>query len=387
MVKNAKLLISLLCIALLIVIASWKSIFPEKLTVKTAEAALRSITQTISYAGAIDSPLRVKIGSEMAGRVSAVFFNELDEVRKGQALIKLENAEVMAQLNQAQEALNQAQINLANVQTNLARVQELYKKGFASKEQLDASQQAVDVGEAMVKQSRASYEMISARLDNTTITAPVSGTIISKGVAVGEIVAGPLGGATFSAPTFMAEIADLSNLEVIVDVDEVDIGKIQVGQHAAISVDAFPDKSYQGVVKEIAFMTSSRREVGITYRVKARITNPDKALKLGMTANIDFLLEKKEQVLTIPKSAIVTEGDTQFVFTVNDDTLSRKTIATGFEGEEFMAITSGLEPGEKVVIGIKTQSGGVEEWSLFGQGAIPDDILNLEDGQKVNVIG
>ena len=385
--KTSKLLISLLCIALLIVIASWKSIFPEKLTVKTAEAALRDITQTISYAGAIDSPLRVKIGSEMAGRVSAVFFNELDEVRKGQALIKLENAEVMAQLNQAQEALNQAQINLANVQTNLARVQELYKKGFASKEQLDASQQAVDVGEAMVKQSRASYEMISARLDNTTITAPVSGTIISKGVAVGEIVAGPLGGATFSAPTFMAEIADLSNLEVIVDVDEVDIGKIQVGQYAAISVDAFPDKSYQGVVKEIAFMTSSRREVGITYRVKARITNPDRVLKLGMTANLDFLLEKKEQVLTIPKIAIVTEGDTQFVFIVNDDTLSRKTIATGFEGEEFMAITSGLEPGEKVVIGIKTQSGGVEEWSLFGQGAIPDDILNLEDGQKVNVIG
>ena len=386
MVKNAKLLISLLCIALLIVIASWKSIFPEKLTVKTAEAALRSITQTISYAGAIDSPLRVKIGSEMAGRVSAVFFNELDDVRKGQPLIKLEESEVRAQLNQAQEALNQAKINLVNVESNLTRVRELFKKGFASQEQLDTSQQAVDVGRALVKQNQASYELVSARLNYTTITAPASGTIVSKNVAVGEIVAGPLGGATFSAPTFMAEIADLGNLEVLVDVDEVDIGKIQVGQEAAISVDAFPDKSYQGVVREIASMTSSRREVGITYRVKAHIINPDKVLKLGMTANLDFLLGKMEQVLTIPKSAVITEGDVQFVFIVNNGTLSRKTIATGFEGEEFMAITSGLQAGEKVVVGIKTESGGAEEWSLFGQGAIPDDILNLEDGQKVNVM-
>ena len=387
MVKARKLLIITICIALLIALASWKFLFPEKLTVKTAEAALRDLSQTISYAGAIDSTLRVKIGSEMAGRVAAVHFNELDEVREGQVLIKLEDAEVTAQLNQAQEALNQAQINLVNVESNLSRVRELFKKGFASQEQLEASQQGVDVGRAMVKQNRANYELATARLNNSTITAPASGTIVSKNVAVGEIVAGPLGGATFSAPTFMAEIADLGDLEVIVDVDEVDIGKIQVGQQAAISVDAFPEKYYQGVVKEIAFMTSSRREVGITYRVKARITNPDRALKLGMTANLDFLLGKKEQVLTVPKSAVITEGDTQFVFTVNEGTLSRKTIATGIEGDEFTAVASGLQQGERVVIGVKTESGGDEEWSFFGQGTIPDDILNLEDGQKVNVIG
>ncbi len=385
MVKANKLVISILCIAALALIASRNYLFPEKLTVKTAEAALRDLSQTISYAGAIDSPLRVKIGSEMAGRVAAVYFNELDEVREGQPLIKLEDAEVRAQLNQAQEALNQAQINLVNVESNLARVRTLFKKGFASQEQLDASQQAVDVGRAMVKQSRASYELAAARRNNTIIKAPASGTIVSKNVAVGEIVAGPLGGATFSAPTFMAEIADLGNLEVMVDVDEVDIGRIRVGQEAAIAVDAFPEKSYQGVVKEIASMTSSRREVGITYRVKARIINPDTSLKLGMTANLDFLLGKTEQVLTVPKSAIVAEGNSPFVFTVNGGTLSRKTVAPGVESDEFTAITSGLQPGEKVVIGIKTDSGGAEEWSLFGQGTIPDDILNLKDGQKVNV--
>jgi multidrug efflux pump subunit AcrA (membrane-fusion protein) len=131
MVKVRKLLIITICIALLLALASWKFLFPEKLTVKTAEAALRDLSQTISYAGAIDSTLRVKIGSEMAGRVAAVHFNELDEVREGQVLIKLEDAEVRAQINQAREALNQAQINLVNVESNLTRVRALFKKGFA----------------------------------------------------------------------------------------------------------------------------------------------------------------------------------------------------------------------------------------------------------------
>lgn len=386
MPRTRKVVISIVCIAVLAVIVSWNLLFPEKLTVKTDVAALRDLTQTISYAGAVDAPLRVKIGSEVAGRVAAVYFNELDDVHKGQPLIKLEDAEVRAQLTQALEALNQAQINLANVENNLARVQELFKKGFASQEQLDAARQAVDVGKALVKQNRASYELVNARLNNTTITAPITGTVVSKNVAVGEIVAGPLGGATFSAPTFMAEIADLNDLEVIVDVDEIDIGKIRVGQQAAISVDAFPDKMYQGVVKDIASMTSSRREVGITYRVKARIIDPDRSLKLGMTANLDFLIDRKEQVLTVPKSAIVFEGDTQFVFIVKNGTLSRRTIATGIEGDEYTAVTEGLQPGAKIVIGVKTESGEVEEWSLFGQGTLPDALLNLEDGQQVNVM-
>lgn len=387
MTKARKLVILIVIIIACIGIASLNYLFTEKLTVKTAEAALRDIAQTISYAGAIDSPRRVKIGSEMAGRVSAVLFNELDEVREGQELIKLEDAEIRAQFAQAQEALNQAQINLVTIETNLTRVQELYNKGFASQEQLESSRQASDVGRALVKQNRASCALISARLNNTTITAPISGTVVSKNVAVGEIVAGPLGGGNFSVPTPMAEIADLSELEVTVDVDEVDIARIQVGQQTAIAVDAFPDRDYKGVVKEIALMTSGRREVGITYRVKACITNPDRALKLGMTANLDFLLEKREQVLTVPKSAIMSTGDSQFVFIIRNDRVSRRPIETGFEGEEFMGISSGLQPGERVVIGIKTGTGDAEEWSLFGQGTIPDDMLKIKDGQTVNVLG
>jgi len=377
-------------VVLLIVLAALFSLnylSEETVKVKTAEAVRGDITQSISYSGAIESPKRVQIGSKIAGRVSAVLFNELDEVPAGQALIKLEDDELKAQLSQAQEALNQAQINLVNIEKNLERVKELFKKGFASTEQLETAQQAYDVGKALIKQNQANLAFIRARLESTTITSPISGTIVSKNVTVGEIVAGPLGGGNFSVPTPMAEIADLNDLEVQTDVDEVEMSKVHVGQEARITVDAYPDKTYKGTVREIAATTLSRRDVGITYRVKVHITNPDKILKLGMTANVDFMIENRGQVLTVPKSAVLVQGDEQFVFKVRDQKVYKREVETGMEGEEFVEITAGLQSGEKVIVAIKTGADEAEGLLPFGdQGIIPDDILKLGNGQPVVVV-
>ncbi|MCK5255284.1 MAG: efflux RND transporter periplasmic adaptor subunit, partial [Deltaproteobacteria bacterium] len=179
----------------------------EKVQVSTVAAALGDITQSISYSGSVESRNRVRIGSKIAGRVSAVFFEELDDVHKGQTLVKLENGEIKAQRNRAKEAINQAEINLANAEKNLSRMEELFKRGFASKEQLDSAQQAFDVSKAMLEQNRSNYKGTDVRLGYSTILAPVSGTIISKNVTVGEIVAGPLGGGNLTVPTAIAEIA------------------------------------------------------------------------------------------------------------------------------------------------------------------------------------
>jgi len=386
MLKINKKIISVIFILMLFMLFFLRYLVREKVQVKTAVATIRDITQSISYAGSVESPNRVRIGSKIAGRVSTVFFEELDDVSEGEVLVKLEDAEIKAQLNQAQEALNQAEINLINVKKNLNRVTELFKKGFASKEQLDSAQQAFDVGRALVKQNQSSYEVIRARLDHTCIRAPISGTLISKSVTVGEIIAGPLAGGNLTIPTAIAEIADLSDLEVHVDVDEVDIRKVKVDQEAIISVDAFPGKTFKGVVKEIALMTFARREMGITYRVKVHIENPEKMLKLGMTANVDFVTRSEKQVLSVPKSAILVQGGKQFVFTINDQKLDRREVVTGIEGEECMGVTSGLQPGERVVIGIKTKTSKGGRGLPFGQEIIPDDILKLENGQSVVII-
>jgi len=389
MTKTKKVFIVLvLLIIVLAALFSFNYLSDETVKVKTAEASLGEITQSISYAGSIDSPRRVKVGSKIAGRVAAVLFDELDEVHAGQVLIKLEDAELKAQLSQAQEALNQAQINLVTIEKNLTRVKELFKKGFVSTEQLDTAQQAYDVGRALIKQNQANHAFIRARLGSTTLTAPLSGTIVSKNVTVGEIVAGALGGGNFSVPTPMAEVADLSNLEVHADIDEVDISKVHVEQEALITVDAYPDKTFKGVVREIASATVSRRDVGITYRVKVHIINPEKILKLGMTANLDFLLENSGQILTVPKSAILVQGDEQIVLIIKDQQVFKRTVEIGMEGEEFIEITAGLQPGEEVVTSIITDSTEAAGGLPFGnQGIIPDDILSkLEDGQSVIIV-
>ncbi len=251
---------------------------------------------------------------------------------------------------------------------------------------METAQQAYDVGKVLIKQNQANHAFMHAQLEQTSINAPISGTIVSKNVTVGEIVAGPLGGGSFSVPTPMAEIADLTDLEVHADIDEVDISKVFVGQEAVITVDAYPEITFKGVVREIASVTMSRRDVGITYRVKVHITNPEKILKLGMTANLDFLLENREQILTVPKSAVLVQGDQQFVFKVRNQKVFKGVVETGMEGEEFIEITSGLQPGENVIVAVKT---GSEDDGLlpFGdQGIIPDDLLKLEDGQSVIVM-
>jgi RND family efflux transporter MFP subunit len=385
MLKINKKIISVVFILMLLALFFLKYLLQEKVQVRTAEAALRNIDQIVSYSGSVESCNRVRISSEIAGRVSAVFFEELDDVTEGQVMVKLENVVIKAQLNQAKEALNQAKINLVNAKKNLSRVKELFKRGFASKEHLDSAQQTFDVCKAMVKQNQSNCEMIDARLEHTCIRAPISGTVISKNVTVGEVVAGPLGGRGLAVPMAIAEIADLSNLEVRVDVDEGDIRKIKVGQEATISVDAFTDKTFKGIVKEIPLMTSGRRETGITYRVKVHIEDPEKILKLGMTTNTDFLIRSEQQVLTVPKSAILAQGGKTFVFTINDQKVCRKEVMTDIEGEEFMEVTSGLQPGEGVVIGIKAETGRGRGLLGFGQEIIPDDILKLKNGQSVDI--
>ena len=382
---NKKIMIVVFILALLSLFFL-KYLSKEKVQVKMAEATLRDITQSVSYSGSIESRNRVRIGSEITGRVSAVFFKELDDGGEGQVLVKLEDSEIKAQLNRAKEALNQAEINLVNAKRNLGRVEELFKKGFVSEEQLDSAQQAFDLGKALVKQNRSNYEVIDARLKYTTIKSPISGTVISKNVTAGEIVAGPLGGGNLTMPTAIAEIAKLCELEVHVDVDEVDIGKIKVGQEATVSVDAFPSKTLKGVVKEVALMTSSRREIGITYRVRVHIDNPEKILKLGMTANVDFVIRSRKQVLSVPRSSVLAQVGKNFVLTVSDNIVDKIEIVTGIEGEDFMEVASGLHPGDMVVVGIKTETveggGGLH----FGQDTTLDGILKLENGQSVVIV-
>jgi HlyD family secretion protein len=323
--------------------------------VKVVKASMKDIRQTVSSSGSIEAKNKVQVACEMAGRVKAVYFKEQDKVKKGQLLARLVDDEIAAQLDQARAAFLQAEISLKNMEKNVKRAQELYKKGFLSLEGMETAQVEYDMGCELLSQRKASYEAVKARLNSALITAPITGTVIKKFIREGEIVAGPLSASRISEPVPIAEIADLTEMEVSTDIDETEIAKIQHGQDALIKVDAYPDKILKGKVREIALVTSERKEAGRNYRVNVSLLDTPEWLRLGMTSTIDFIIHEKKGVLCVPVEAVLQKENRSVVFMVKEGKIIEREVKVGIGDEEYLEISSGLSPGEEVVIGDLTK--------------------------------
>ena len=313
--------------------------------VKVSIASLRDINNVVASTGSIEAEARVKISSKIKGRLDEFNFNELDYVEKGDIIAKLDDSELVAKLNQTNAGLVQAKTDLANAAIMLNRAKDLFGKKIASTQELDDAQMLFDIKEAQVVQHEATVEAIKAELEDTVITSPISGTIIRKYVEVGEMV-----GLLTVGQAPIVEIAKLDSFEAHTDVDETDIGKIRDGMPAEIMVDAYPDIALDGNVKEIALLSLARKETGINYVVKVRINNKDKVpLRLGMTANVNFIVESKSKALSLPLWSVIQGDDEDYVYVVNNNKLRKTKVTTGLMSEEFVEIVSGLKAGDVVL--------------------------------------
>ena len=357
MTKNKKIVITgiTILILLLLIIIAKRAFYKGEVTVKLAKATIREIRQTVSSSGSIDAKEKVQVAFEMAGRVKAVYFKEQEKVVKGQVLARLVNDEITAQLDQAKAGVLQAEISRKNIEKNLKRAQELYKKGFLSLEGMETVQTEYDMGGELLAQRKASYEAVQARLNSSVITAPITGTVIRKFIKEGEIVAGPLSASRISEPVPIAEIADLTVMEVATDIDETEVANIRQGQDTLVKVDAYPERVLQGKVREIALVTSEKREAGRNYRVKVSLNSTPGWLRLGMTTTVDFIIQEKKGILCVSAEAVLQKDNHSIVFLVKDGRLVEKEVKTGIGDEEYVEIISGLSPGEEVVIGDLTK--------------------------------
>ncbi len=363
--KTIALLISLFLIiscGIIYYLRFWER---EVIPVSISSVRLGEITKTFSSSGFLEASERAKISSEISGRVAQVYFEEGDRVKKGEPLVKFVSDELIAQLASAEAALAQAEATLSNVKTKFERTKRLFEKGFLAQEELEEIQTQYEVSRAMVEQKRSLVKDIEAKLAHTIITAPITGTVVKRYVREGEVVAGPIGLGGFRELTPIGEVANLKELLVHADVDETEIGKIRVGQRAKITVDAFPQKEYKGKVLEISRVPLEGTKVGVNYRVKIRISNPSPFLKLGMTANIEFISERKENILLLPQGAVQHKKKKSLVFVVNNSRVFLREIKTGIEDEEYIEVLSGLRLGERVVNG---------------------DLERLKEGQRARIV-
>jgi RND family efflux transporter MFP subunit len=323
-------------------------------TVTVVEASLGSIEQVITATGSVEAKRKVLVTADPGSKIAALYFDELDIVSKGQVLAKLDDIELVTQLRQLEVARNLAKANLANAQSRLEQNRSLHEKGYLARQEVETAERQVDLYRSQVDEKSAAIQLVKAKLERISIRAPIGGAITRKLVEVGGVVSdgshavgASLGGQL--QPMVIAEIAHLEALEFHVDVDQIDIGLVRRGQHAIVVLDAFPDRRFTGTVTEVTLSNIEEMGGRVRYKVRVELQKPDAPLRLGMTGTVNFLLARKENIVTLPTSVLTQHGGEEFVFVVEDGKAHQRSIQTGLRTEDVVEVVSGLSVGAQVV--------------------------------------
>jgi HlyD family secretion protein len=271
-----------------------------------------NVTQVVSSTGTLQAVITVLVGSQISGTIDKLFADFNTKVKAGEVVAQLNQDKFKAAVDQARANLLAAESNLAkakvsvvDAQRTLERNRELRKRDLMAQSELDAAQTAYDaalaqleVNKAQSAQAQAALNQATVDLNNTVIRSPVDGIVISRNVDVGQTVA-----ASLQAPTLFTIANDLAKMEVHTNVDEADVGNVVEGQEVSFTVDAFPARRFRGRVHQVRNAPTVVQNV-VTYDAVVRIDNKELLLKPGMTANVQFLVNQKEDVLTIPNIAL-----------------------------------------------------------------------------------
>lgn len=297
--------ILLLIILLSIVIYGYFSYRSDsgKVRYKTHTIDRGDIVRTISANGTLNPLELVEVGTQISGKVIQLFADFNDQVEIGQILAKLDPALLNAQLRQSEANLKSAQTALSVAINKAHRSRNLVKKGFISQEALDESEQLLDTARAQVAVSQAQIERDRANLDYSIIRSPISGVIVDRTVNIGQTVA-----ANFQTPTLFQIARDLKQMQINISVAEADIGQIHIEQTIIFTVDAFQDREFSAIVRQIRLNPIIQENV-VTYNVIATVVNEDGTLLPGMTANVRFIVSERTDVLRIPNAALRYKPD------------------------------------------------------------------------------
>ncbi len=269
---------------------------PQKF--RTAAIDRGAITQVVLATGTLQPVITVTVGTQVSGTVSERLADFNDQVKTGQVLLRLDPRSLQARLRQARAQLAASEAGLALAQATQARNQRLVGQGFISALALDQSQREVDTGLANVELARAQVDSAQTDLDNSVIRAPIDGVVIRRNIDVGQTVA-----ASFTTPELYLLAKDLSQMIIQTNVSEADVGLIRVGQAVRFSVDAYPEREFEGKVQQFRLNSASSQGV-VTYTIVVDVANPDELLKPGMTAQTRIVVSSKAGVVRLPTAAL-----------------------------------------------------------------------------------
>ena len=277
-------------------------LMPTKLPLEnryvTAPVERGSITQTVSANGTLNPVKLVNVGSQVSGIVKKLYVDFNDRVKAGQILLELDPALMQAQLQQSLANMENAHASLELAQANEARTRGLYAQEYVTRLELDQAVQALKSARAQLAVYEAQASRDRTNLSNTVIRSPVSGVVVSRVVDTGQTVA-----ASLQAPILFTIAQDLSKMQIDTSYAEADVGAIHVGQPATFRVDAFPNRSFSGAVKQVRLNPTTQQNV-VTYDVVVSVENPELQLMPGMTAYVNITIAQRQNILMLPNAAL-----------------------------------------------------------------------------------
>ncbi|MEQ1601838.1 MAG: efflux RND transporter periplasmic adaptor subunit [Methylophilaceae bacterium] len=270
---------------------------PEQLY-RLQEISKGDVARSVSANGTLNPVTLISVGTQVSGRVSKLYVDFNDRVEKDQVLLELDDALFTAQIAQSTGNVGNAEASVELAQANERRTRSLLAQEYVSKQELDQSVQALKSARAQLDTARGQLRRDQTNLSYSIIRSPVSGVVVDRVVDVGQTVA-----ASFQTPTLIKIAQDLAKMQISSSFAEADIGNIQVGQAVKFSVDAYPNRNFEGVVKELRLNPTVTSNV-VTYNVVVSVDNPDKILLPGMTAYVSIVVAKRENVLLAPNAAL-----------------------------------------------------------------------------------
>ena len=348
---------------LLLATAMWSGCEKKsEFTYKTAEAVVQDITTSVTATGTIEPVTSVTVGTQVSGIVSKLYVDYNSIVKAGDVIAELDRTNLMSELSSAKASLNSAQSELDYQKANHERYKTLHEKGLISANEYEQVRLSFIKAQQTLTNHKENVKKAQTNLGYATITSPIDGVVLSKAVEEGQTVA-----SSFNTPTLFTIAKDLTDMRVIANVDEADIGEVKEGQRVTFTVDAFPEDTFQGFVSQVRQEAAAESNV-VTYEVVISAPNEDLKLKPGLTANVNIFTLEMKDILTIPNKALrftpneamLSEGETiqnaegkTKVWVKEGSMLKAIPVKTGMTNGTLTQVFEGLAPGTEIITEIQ----------------------------------
>lgn len=330
----------------------------EEINFKQEKVSLQTLQNSVTATGTIEAVTSVTVGTQVSGIVNKLYVDYNSQVKKGQVIAELDKTNLLSELNTAKANMASAQSQLNYQNANMKRYQTLYQKGLVSADDYENALLTYRQAKEQVATAKEQVQRAQTNLGYATITSPIDGTVISKSVEEGQTVA-----ASFNTPELFTIAKDLTNMQVVADVDEADIGAVKEGDRVTFTVDAYPDDTFEGTVKQVRLQATTTNNV-VTYEVVISAQNADLKLKPGLTANVTIYTQERTGVLAVSNKSlrftptketvgkdmkIVDCKGKNKVWTLDGKTLTAHPVSIGQTDGMHTEITKGLKAGQQIV--------------------------------------